>query len=534
MSTPVDTSLTDLKAITAQIMAIISGARHIPPGQSHFALTAQVGALVADIVKEYAASPYIPGLVLSCSKELIRVRGMTPQVWLNWHSIGYDDHHLKKHPWRSKVPFQSTFHPPPVIARDVPGSSTNPTTEYRDKGKGKAVVVDSEPEAEGSRKRKSPMIPEVSSQPPKSAMKSHKRRKSTRIMKSKALVESEDDDEPIIKPVSRGVLEVVLPPRSKIVARTPNSPRSPWVPTKKPRFPGVAPEVVEPSQPTPNSPVEAPAVVEIGDILIPWTEQPMPCLQQARMALCNSFRQEDQNRACRVLLLDQEDQVHLRRLWDPPPTRTRAPSTTRRARSRTPSKAPSKAPPASQLKAELAVSLGGLSGTPAVTAATTPKDPDAWSQQDHHCHQGTCTCTLHRIEFGIPRAALGCCPCRISMAWQLRFGMLQLELAIIEACMKSSTGTPHFHFLTFPANATSLLLDQSVPMSSSPPESTLPPLIDLSTTEMTPTPPKFEDASSIEGLLFESNEVVDPEGPHTPGENVDPGDLGNLVPEYDF
>ena len=67
----------------------------------------------------------------------------------------------------------------------------------------------------------------------------------------------------------------------------------------------------------------------------------------------------------------------------------------------------------------------------------------------------------------------------------------------------------------------------------SPPESALPPLIDLSTAEMTPTPPKFEDASSIEGLLFESNEVVDPEGPHTPGENVDPGDPGNLVPEYD-
>ena len=46
------------------------------------------------------------------------------------------------------------------------------------------------------------------------------------------------------------------------------------------------------------------------------------------------------------------------------------------------------------------------------------------------------------------------------------------------------------------------------------------------------TPPKFKDASAIEGLLFEYSQVQ-PEGPHMSGENVDLGDPGNLVPEYD-
>ncbi|KAG1723089.1 hypothetical protein EDB19DRAFT_1834716 [Suillus lakei] len=88
---------------------------------------------------------------------------------------------------------------------------------------------------------------------------------------------------------------------------------------------------------------------------------------------------------------------------------------------------------------------------------------------------------------------------------------------------------PSFPLPNPPANATSLLLDQSVPMSMSPPESALPPRIDLLMVGMAPTPPKFEDTSAIEGLLFEYSQVQ-PEGPHMSGENVDPGDPGNLVP----
>ncbi|KAG1758047.1 hypothetical protein EDB19DRAFT_1822954 [Suillus lakei] len=50
--------------------------------------------------------------------------------------------------------------------------------------------------------------------------------------------------------------------------------------------------------------------------------------------------------------------------------------------------------------------------------------------------------------------------------------------------------------------------------------------------DMVPTLPEFKDASAIEGLLFEYSKVQ-PEGPYTSSKNVDLGDPGNLVPEYD-
>ncbi|KAG0695793.1 hypothetical protein DFH29DRAFT_1005108 [Suillus ampliporus] len=538
MSTPVDTSFTGLKATTAQIMGIISGARQIPPGPSHLALTAQVGSLVADVVKEYGTSPHIPGLVLSCSKELIRVRTMTPQVWPNWHSIGYDDPCLLKHSWRSKIiawevlgdhtfdlpvaappsigPIPVDLPSPPVVTSNVPGSSTNPTTEYRDKGKGKAVVADPEPEAEGSRKRKSPMIPAVSSQPPKLAMKSHKCMRSTHIVKSKAFVELEDDDEPIIKPFSCGVLEVVLPQVSTILARTPNSPCSPWVPTKKPFSPATAisgsrPAVVKPSQPTPDSTVEAPPVIEAGDILIPRpVKQPMPGLQQARLALRNSVRQEDRKPMHVVcLLLDKEDQVHLG----------------------------DSGIPAHMLSSSLYHPEGesrGLSGTLAVTAVTTPKT------QTHGCSKtitaikapAPAPAPLLSSSSAVPHAALNV-PMLDLHGMAIAIQDAAARIAILEARVVEQDGKfdtlqclheglrreivdrhPSFPLPDLPANATSLLFDQSVPMDGA-------------------HTPKFKDASAIEGLLFESNEVVHPEGPHTSGKNVDPGDPGNLVPEYD-
>ncbi|KAG0703824.1 hypothetical protein DFH29DRAFT_874271 [Suillus ampliporus] len=557
MSTPVDTSSTGLKTITAQIMGIISGARQIPP---------------ADVVKEYGNSPHIPGLVLSCSKELMRVRGMTPQVWPNWHSIGYDDPRLLKHTWRAKVvawealgdrtfdlpvaappstgPIPVDLPSPPVVASNVAGLSTKPTTEYRDKGKGKAVVVDSEPEAEGSRKRKSPMIPE-------SAMKSHKRRKSTRIVKSKALVESEDDDEAIIKPVSRGVLEVVLPPRSKAVARTPNSPRSPRVPTKKPFGPATAisgsrPAVVEPSQPTPDPLLEAPAVAEIGDILIPGPNNPCHACNKQEWPCATRFDKRTKNPCMSCVYCSTKKIKCISATLGSPPPRTRAPSTTRRARSRTPSKAPSKAPPASQSKARTRSQSRGLSGTPAVTAVTTPKTQTRGRSKTITAIKAPAPAPapLPSSSSAVPRAALDVpMPDLHGMAIAIRDAAARI--AILEARVVEQDGKfdtlqrlheglrreivdrhPSFPLPDLPANAT-LLFDQSVPVSMSPPESALPPLIDLSMAGMSPTPPKFEDASAIEGLLFESNEVVDPEGPHTPGENVDPGDPGNLVPEYD-
>ncbi|KAG1822057.1 uncharacterized protein BJ212DRAFT_1477887 [Suillus subaureus] len=95
---------------------------------------------------------------------------------------------------------------------------------------------------------------------------------------------------------------------------------------------------------------------------------------------------------------------------------------------------------------------------------------------------------------------------------------------------KLSTSTPHSQYAT--------LLPMQHPycfinLSMSPPESALPPLTDLLVAGMVCTPPKFKDASAIDGLLFEYNQVVHPEDPDMSGEIVDPGDLSNLVPEYD-
>jgi hypothetical protein len=146
---------------------------------------------------------------------------MTPRVWPNWHSIGHDDPRVLKHSWRSKIrawealgdhsgdlpvmpnpsigPITVDLPSPPVIAGNVAGSSTHATSELRDKGKGKAVVADPEPEVEGSRKRKSPMMSGHSSSPPKSAKKGRKRVKATRHVKQNVLVESEDDEDTIVQ-----------------------------------------------------------------------------------------------------------------------------------------------------------------------------------------------------------------------------------------------------------------------------------------------------------------------------------------------
>ncbi|KAG2356489.1 hypothetical protein BDR07DRAFT_1491890 [Suillus spraguei] len=89
---------------------------------------------------------------------------------------------------------------------------------------------------------------------------------------------------------------------------------------------------------------------------------------------------------------------------------------------------------------------------------------------------------------------------------------------------------PSFPLPDSPVNAT-FLLDQSIPLSMSPLPSTLAPLIDLNMAGMEPTSLKVKGASTIEGLIFEPSQVQ-PEGPQTSGNIVDPDDPGNLVLEY--
>jgi hypothetical protein len=149
---------------------------------------------------------------------------MSSWVWPNWHSIGYDDLCLKKHAWSSKIltwkqlgdtSFDLSVAAPPslglipvdlpsplIVTGNIAGPSNNLATEawetVLDKGKGKANPA---PEADGSRKRKSPMILALSSQLPKSALKTHKRVKLTCMVKLKEFVEVEleDDDDSVVQ-----------------------------------------------------------------------------------------------------------------------------------------------------------------------------------------------------------------------------------------------------------------------------------------------------------------------------------------------
>ncbi|KAG1812452.1 uncharacterized protein BJ212DRAFT_1483085 [Suillus subaureus] len=303
---------------------------------------------------------------------------------------------------------------------------------------------------------------------------------------SKPLVDSEDEEDVGIQPLLGGVPEVVLP-------RLSNSPRSPRVPTKKPFVPatviaGSHLAVIEPSQPTPESPVEAPPVIDGSDILIPRPlKQPMLGLHQAQVALCNLVRQEDQ------------ESVTL-------PKHIHGSSTTQNTRSRTPSKAPSKAPPGSQSKAWTHSQSCGKSRTLGVTAMTTPKT------QMHGCSK-----TITAIKAPAPAPAQK----------SPKFSLLSSSSAVPAAAPS----------LAVPAAALNLPMPDLHAMAIAIWDGTACIAIlgahVAEQDEMMTTPPKFEDASAIEGLLFECNWIVQPEVPDMSSKNVNPGDPGNLVPEYD-
>ncbi|KAG1823831.1 uncharacterized protein BJ212DRAFT_1296369 [Suillus subaureus] len=434
---------------------------------------------------------------------------------------------------------------PPIHASNVTGPSTSTTTEFWDKGKGKAIDADLEPKVEGSWKRKSPMILGLSSQLPKSVMKTRKRAKSSCWVTSKPLVDLEDEEDMGIQPLLGGVPDVILP-------RLSNLPRSPRVQIKKPFGPATViasshPVVIKPSQPTPESLVEAPPVINGGDILIPGpVKQPMPGLHQAKLGLYNSVGQEDQESMYVVHPLhNKEDQVH--------PSDHGYPTKTHSWVLYHPEHKVQDALQGSLQSSPHLPIQGPDSQTPGVMAVTTPKT------QMHGCSKtitaikapAPAPASPPSSSSAVPAAALNLpMPDLHAMAIAIQDGAA--HITILKACVAEQDskidtlqclheGLRHEivdQHPTFPlpeplANATSLLLDQSIPLSMSPSTSALLPLIDLSIGEMMPAPPKFEDASAIEGLLFEYNQVVQPELPDTSSENVDPGDPGNLVPEYD-
>ncbi|KAG2044653.1 hypothetical protein BDR03DRAFT_1004949, partial [Suillus americanus] len=408
---------------------------------------------------------------------------MVPKVWPDWHSIG-----------------------------NVADPSTNPIPKSWDKGKGKAVFPDPEPEADGSKKRKSPLISGLSSQPPKATMMSHKCQRSGHLVKSKRIMELEDDEDSVVQPLWRGVPEVVLPQLSTIVARTPNSPHSPRAPTKKAFGPARViasshPAVMEPSQPTPKPPVQAPPVMPVVDILIPGPVSTCIFLKTTHAILATS--------STGLAQLGWTRGPGLHKIKCTPanmgslPPHVWATSTTRKTRSMTPSGAPSKtpskappasqtpdpskAPPASQSKAQTRSQSHGPAGTSCGTAVTTPqtqtlgrsktitalKPPAPAPAAAHKSPKSAVPAAAPSPA--VPAAALGVpMPDLHAMSHAIRDAAAQITL--LKACVAEQDGKidtlqclheglrrkiidrhPSFPLPDTPANAVSLLLDQSGP-----------------------------------------------------------------------
>ncbi|KAG2355554.1 hypothetical protein BDR07DRAFT_1493056 [Suillus spraguei] len=188
-----------------------------------------------------------------------------------------------------------------------------------------------------------------------------------------------------------------------------------------------------------------------------------------------------------------------------PPKHIRGKSTTRQTHSRTPSRAPSNALAALQSKARTRSQSCGPSGTPAVPAVTTPKAQSCGRSKTITATKtpAPAPATILSSSATVPHLALNVpMPDLHSMAIAIQDGAARI--ALLEAHVAEQDVIdqhPSFPLPDFPVNAT-FMLDQSVPW-------------------MEPPSPKVQDAS-----------VIEPEGPQTSGEIVDPDDLGNLVPEY--
>ncbi|KAG2029003.1 hypothetical protein BDR03DRAFT_1019034, partial [Suillus americanus] len=424
---------------------------------------------------------------------------------LAWKALGDPTFYLPTAAPPSTGPIPVNLPSPAISAGNVTGPSTNPIPKSRDKGKGKAVFPDPEPVAEGSKKRKSPLISGLSSQPPKSMMKSHKRQRSGRLLKSKRIVESEDDDDSVIQPLVT---------------------QQSWSP---------------PSQ-LPN----------------PRSRRPQSCLW-----LTFSFPARTTHATLATSSTGHKIKCTPVNMGSLPP-RIWATSTTQKTRSmtpsgtpsKTPSKAPpasqtpgpSKAPPASQSKARTHSQSRGPAGTSCGTAVTTPQTQTRGRSKTITAVKppapAPAAAPLLSSRSAVPAAAPGWAVPAAALA---RIALLEAHVAEqdgkLDTLQRLHEGLRHeiidrhpsFPLPDTPANAASLLLDQSGPCTMSPPESALPPLIDLSMETLAPTTatPTFPDASAIEGLLFDYDQVVHPEDRDASGEIVDPGDPSNLVPEYD-
>ncbi|KAG2033148.1 hypothetical protein BDR03DRAFT_1014604 [Suillus americanus] len=319
-------------------------------------------------------------------------------------------------------------------------------------------------------------------------MKSHKHQRSGCLVKSKRIVELEDDEDSVVQPLLHGVPEVVLPRLSTIVARTPNLPRSPRAPTKNPlALPG-HPAVIEFSQPTPKPPVRATPVMPMVDILIPGpVKQPMLCLPQAQLALHNSIGQEDQGSVYVVHSLhDKEDQVHPREYGIPASLHSC-----------------SLHHPEDEVDDTIWCSLqNSLQGTPCL--------PNPWALQSSPClpiqglnsqstQMRSRSKTITAVKPPVPAPAPAAAP------------LLSSRSAVPAAAL--GVPMPDLHAMSHVIRDAAAQITLLEARMAEQDESALPPLIDLSMETLAPTTATltFPDASAIEGLLFNYDQVVHPE-----------------------
>ncbi|KAG1743529.1 hypothetical protein EDD22DRAFT_851486 [Suillus occidentalis] len=524
MSTPVQTSLASLKASTVKLVGIIASAQHIPAGtgEAHNILTKQATTLLGEIIGEHEKGDYIPGIVASCSKELMRMHSMTPWVWPNWHSIGHDDPQVPLTiipPSPAPVPPSAPILPSAPFLPSPPGiasTSGMKMSEFQDKGKGKAATIDLIPEVEGSRKRKFPMISGYSSQPPKSTIKGCKCVKLTQLVKSNQFMESEDEEDTIVQvPHSPGFPKKQnFGPASMTANSCPEVMKSPISHSEATVTSGSHLKVIKPTDDTAGTSDGELPTIPTFDIIIPSP------IGSARLIWIGGL-------ATPVYLASgappRRSDVSLH-LLEPCPN-------------------------VSESRAQTHSQSHGISHTLAIPAVTTPK------VQSHGCSK---TITGRKTPapapapapaLAVPRAALDVpMPDLHSMVIAIRDDVA--HITILEAHVLKQDGKidtlqclheslqhqvinwhPSFPLLNSPANAT-FLLDQSVPpLSMSPLPFILPNLINLDMEVMEPTPLKVEDGSDMVGLMFEPSQVQ-PESPQTSGKIINLDDLGNLFPEY--
>ncbi|KAG1726425.1 uncharacterized protein EDB91DRAFT_1086782 [Suillus paluster] len=315
MSNQANKSMADLKEITGQLLVIVRAAQQIPPGPSHFALATQASELVARAVWDHGKSACLPGLVLSCSRELIQTRNCSPQEAPNWRSIGHDDPQLMQHSWCSKaLAWQALGDHLFNLAHEVDGSATDnapgPSTsvdgDALEKGKEKAREVEPELEKEMEKPKEEQEKP-CRKQPfswmskplPKSVMKTPKRGKSGQEQKLRESVDSSDKEEEedgLSKPHSDTSSVIVTWRVSATQPSRPSGPpRSLGSPKKAPFGPVtqtpplMRPDVPESSQATSKSPRDVPLVVDAGAILIPRPNNPCRCCTQYELPCTTRF-----------------------------------------------------------------------------------------------------------------------------------------------------------------------------------------------------------------------------------------------------